>query len=247
MENKKLDLYTSEEIAAQEKAQGLYSAIGILLKLEAELCRVEVEPIEGYKKVGRELKREYLPFEELFEKRYKKASTSCRRNTFARSEIEEITGLLEQVKQLSDASYYSKHETKMRAEDYIQYLNNYISNNHSGQLLPHITNPKGRPKICNAVRELHTYIKGDENRYNAVLNTLSERLAKGGVVELVKAVLVLQSKDYYIKADTRRELYDSLAKELGNIRSYNNFCKRLRAYDKALTESESNTINKLLP
>lgn len=246
MKSKLLDIFTLEEVAIQQQSESLKIAMGILLKLEAELCQINIEPIKSFKYIRHEVGRGYVPFNVLFEQRYKEANISNSHLVFARSEIERITGLLKQVKQLSDSSYYSQHPIKIRAEEYIEYLNEFISNG-SQPMLSVPSKSKGRPSAKCETYNLRNYIKGDIDTYNMVLKALKKRLAIGGIVELAKAVLVLQTKNYYIRAITRRELYEALAKELGDIGSYNNWGKRLRAYDNALTESEITTINNLLP
>ena len=247
MKSKALDIFTLEEVATQQQSERLKIAIGILLKLEAELYQINIEPIKNFESIRREVGREYVPFNVLFEQRYKETNISDSYLIFARSEVERITGLLEQVKQLSNSSYYSQHPIKIRAEEYIEYLNEHIISQSSKSEYSVPPKLKGRPTTKCETYHLRNYIKGDIDTYDMVLKALKERLAIGGIVELAKTVLVLQTKNYYIRANTRRELYEALAKELGDIGSYNNWGKRLRTYDNALTESEITTINNLLP
>lgn len=77
------------------------------------------------------ISEEYYPVEEFFEMQCEKERLSdptFSTKVFALCEKLRIEGILEQVTQLSDKSYYSKADTFKQALKYIDYLNTVIEN-----------------------------------------------------------------------------------------------------------------------
>ncbi|HEY5591831.1 MAG TPA: hypothetical protein VIK55_12530 [Paludibacter sp.] len=92
-----------------------------------------------------ETSREYYPVEEFFEKQCEKErllDPTFSTKVFALSEKLRIEGILEQVTQLSDKSYYSNADTFKQALKYIDYLNTVIENEGKVKAPENICVPK---------------------------------------------------------------------------------------------------------
>ena len=136
-----------------------------------------------------------------------------------------------------------------RYDDYIKLIQELIEQKKEKE--PEILKQgkeKGRPKANKAdIKNVRDFINSDEECYTKVLKVLKTRFHIGGAVELAKAVLALQRKDYFSPGKSRAELYYALFFELGDIGGYNNFGKRLRSYDDRTYSQEIDKIEGLLP
>lgn len=133
MNDKRLIIYTPEEIKQQDKKNILFEAIGEFMLLEENFIdpqsRKYDSNIKGYK-------MEYYPFETLFKNRCDKNSESDPTfdiELFAVSERKRIKGILKKVESLSDALYYAEHPTYIQALKYCKFLRSYKAENSQTQ------------------------------------------------------------------------------------------------------------------
>lgn len=124
MKDKRLQILDLEDIRQQDLVSNLHKAIALLMDLDRCFSCISWVRINGLK-LPHESSREYFSFETLFKNQCEKARETDPTfdiEVFAECEKDRIQGILKQVKQLSNESFYSDHPTYKQALKYIKYL-----------------------------------------------------------------------------------------------------------------------------
>jgi hypothetical protein len=125
MIGKRLGIETDEEIRQQDKMDNSIKAIVLFQNLDKFFSDIKIGLIGSSKTFEVEISREYNSLDKLFKDQCankKKSDPTFDIEVYAQSEKERIEGILEQVRQLSDKSYYSDHKTYIQALKYIKHL-----------------------------------------------------------------------------------------------------------------------------
>jgi len=168
-----------------------------------------------------ETTREYYPVELFFEKqcdKKKKDDPTFDHIIFAEIEKERIESILEQIKQLSDKSYYSQSDTYEQAKKYISYLKKVIdgsetTNNAKQSNIKGLTseyNTDQLKKIFNRLEKVRITVKKDEDAFLSIFSKSPKKLvnwdsringAKAGLFDLLER---LTQRDDIVEADLKK-------------------------------------------
>lgn len=204
-----------DKVLIDEKIKELYSDFAEFEQrnlnrsdiLKDEMILVKAKE-KAYLNAKLEISREYYPVELFFKKQCeieKGIDPTFDIEVFAECEKDRIESILEQVKQLSDKSYYSETGTYKQALKYIKYLSEIIKG-------------KAKKKLSKIIKSFAAYIEHDKPETLAEALKTAFRDQKGKTIRLMIESLKIVDR---LKICNDSELFHAIESSFDwNIGSY---------------------------
>lgn len=222
MEGKQLTPRTPQEERDHQQRENLLTAIAKLTAIGREFEKPECwEGRQSRKAAQTNEGSRYYTFEELFSRQSK-----GRGKDFANSKAEEIKRILDEVRELAPANYYTSPENQHPVYIYAEKYRDYLLSLKDEADQPATTTKTGRP-AAQTDKQLRDTVSLNEEQYNKLIGVLQSRYKAGSLSELEPVLLYLLVGGKFTSKN-RKEQHAALTNTLGNIGAYSAYTRMIR-------------------